>query len=84
MEYRATVIEPPRALAKKPRLVKYGKVNLGLRAGRGFSLGELEAVGLDVSTARKLGLYVDVRRRSVRQENVELLKNLLREVGLEA
>ena len=84
MEYRATVIEPPRALVKKPRLVKYGKVNLGLRAGRGFSLGELEAVGLDVSTARKLGLYVDVRRRSVRQENVELLKNFLREMGLEA
>ncbi len=84
MEYRATVIEPSRALVRKPRLVKYGKVNLGLRAGRGFSLGELEAVGLDVSTARKLGLYVDVRRRSVRQENVELLKNFLREMGLEA
>ena len=84
MEYRATVIEPPRAFVRKPRLVKYGKVNLGLRAGRGFSIGELEAVGLDVSTARKLGLYVDVRRRSVRQENVELLKNFLREMGLEA
>jgi Ribosomal protein L13E len=84
VEYRATVIEPSRALVRKPRLVKYGKVNLGLRAGRGFSLGELEAVGLDVSTARKLGLYVDVRRRSVRQENVELLKNFLREMGLEA
>ena len=78
------MIEPPRALVRKPRLVKYGKVNLGLRVGSGFSLGELEAIGLDVSTARKLGLYVDVRRRSVRQENLELLKNLLREIGLEA
>jgi ribosomal protein L13E len=37
-----------------------------------------------VSTARKLGLYVDVRRRSVRQENLELLKNLLKGIGLEA
>ncbi len=83
MEYRATVIEPPKALVKRPRLVKYGKVNLGLRVGRGFSLGELEAVGLDVDTARKLGLYVDVRRRSVRQDNVELLRNFLRELGWE-
>ena len=83
MEYEAAVIEAPKALVRRPRLVKLGNMNPGLRVGKGFSLGELEAVRLDVATARKLGLRVDVRRRSVRRENVEVLRRFLGQLGFE-
>jgi len=83
VEYEATVIEAPKALVRRPRLVKLGNMNPGLRVGKGFSLGELEAVRLDAATARKLGLRVDVRRRSVRRENVEVLRRFLGQLGFE-
>jgi large subunit ribosomal protein L13e len=47
------------------------------RFGRGFSLGELKQVGLTVHRARKLGLYVDRRRKTVHEENIRKLKALL-------
>jgi len=81
--FKGETFEPVRAIVHKPRLVKYGAVKMGSRTGRGFSLGELEAVGLDVATARKLGLYVDERRHSVREENVEQLRRFLAQLGIE-
>ena len=49
------------------------------RVGRGFSVGELKAAGITLDTARRLGIYIDKRRKSVHEENVETLKKLLEE-----
>ena len=48
-----------------------------LRKGRGFSLGELRKVGLDPGSAKRLGIAVDRRRRSIWDENVEALRSFL-------
>ncbi|RLG01317.1 MAG: 50S ribosomal protein L13e [Thaumarchaeota archaeon] len=50
------------------------------RVGRGFSRKELEEVGLSVKDARKLGIYVDVRRSSLRDENVKILREFLKKI----
>ncbi|MCS6788125.1 MAG: ribosomal protein L13e [Aigarchaeota archaeon] len=47
------------------------------RVGRGFSRGELKLAGMTVSEAREAGITVDVRRRTVHPENVELLRRLV-------
>lgn len=75
-------LQLPRAMVKAPRNVSRGQAVAKPRRGRGFSLGELRAVNLSASKARRLGLYVDERRRSVHLENVEALKKLLSEIGL--
>jgi large subunit ribosomal protein L13e len=66
-----------RARVKKPVLLKHGKIWKGWRYGRGFSKGELSKVGLTVKKALKLGIPVDLRRKSVHPENVDSLKTIL-------
>ena len=70
-------VEPPKAIVKKPRLRKLGPIDPGVRVGRGFSLGELKAVGLDPKKAMKLGIYVDRRRKSVHEWNIASLREFL-------
>lgn len=50
------------------------------RRGRGFTIGELKEAGLTVKEARDMGLIVDVRRRSLHSENVEILKAYTKEM----
>ncbi len=69
------------ALVKKPRLIKDRGVEPGLRKGRGFSVREIEEVGLTIDEARKLGIPVDVRRRSRHEWNVVTLRNYLKSIG---
>ncbi len=73
-------VDVPAPIVKKPRLLKHAGVDQGTRVGRGFSLGELKAVGLSEKLAKELNIPVDRRRRSVRQENVEALKRFLESV----
>ena len=44
------------------------------RKGRGFSFGELSSAGVSLETARRQSLSLDVRRRSVVEGNVQMLK----------
>jgi ribosomal protein L13E len=44
------------------------------RAARGFSLGELASAGVPLNAAKREGLALDIRRRSVVEGNVGLLK----------
>jgi large subunit ribosomal protein L13e len=46
------------------------------RKGKGFSLPELKEAGINLQEAKKLGIYVDKRRKSVYEENVEYLRKL--------
>jgi len=71
---------PPAAIVKKPRLIKHMGLDPGVRRGRGFSLGELERAGLTAKEARRLGIYVDKRRRSVHDWNVRALKDYLSKI----
>jgi ribosomal protein L13E len=44
------------------------------RSGRGFSLEELKKAGLNFAEARRIGVPADLRRRTVHDENVKVLK----------
>lgn len=48
------------------------RYNIKLRAGRGFTLEELKAVGLTRQRARQIGVTVDHRRRNRSQESLDL------------
>lgn len=42
--------------------------------GKGFSIMELNKAGVSIEIARKYGLRIDSRRKTVHQENIEKLK----------
>ncbi len=46
------------------------------REGRGFSLNELKQAGLTIFDAKRIGIYLDKRRKTVHNENVEYLKTI--------
>lgn len=46
------------------------------RAGRGFSIGEIQKAGATTAQLKKMKLRVDKRRRSMHEANVEELKKL--------
>ncbi|RLF05974.1 MAG: hypothetical protein DRK00_02920 [Thermoprotei archaeon] len=72
---------PPPPIVKVPLLRRFGGVPpKPYRVGRGYSLGEIQAVGLTVKEARLLGIYVDERRKTVHEENVKRLAEWLEAV----
>lgn len=55
-------------------------INAQPRRGRGFSREEIFQAGLTIDDGRKMGLIVDVRRKSVYPENVEALKQYIKDL----
>lgn len=55
------------------------KYNTRLRQGRGFSLDELRAAGINKRYARSIGIAVDVRRRNKSVESLQLNVQRLKE-----
>lgn len=67
----------PAPVVRRPRLLKHGGIDQGVRKGRGFSLPELEEAGITLEEAKALGIRVDKRRRSKHPWNVEVLKRFI-------
>jgi len=62
------IIAEPKAKSSEPR------------RGRGFSREETSQAGLTIDDARKMGLIVDLRRKSMYPENVEALKQYMKDL----
>ncbi len=73
--------EAPKPIVKKPRLLRYGGTDPGLRIGRGFSIPEIREAGLSIEEARRLGIRIDKRRKTKWEWNVEALRKFLSEIG---
>ncbi|MEM3673437.1 MAG: ribosomal protein L13e [Candidatus Bathyarchaeia archaeon] len=58
----------------EPKVLKTGGKQ---RFGRGFSQEELKEAGLTQKEARRLGIPVDVRRKTVHEENVKAVEAML-------
>lgn len=70
-----------RVLSKQPCLVKSPvamvmRVGGGWRPGKGFSYGELHAVGLTVIEAARGAIRIDRRRRSIHPANIKTLQEI--------
>ncbi len=50
------------------------------RRGRGFSREETSQAGLTIDDARKMGLIIDLRRKTVYPENIEALKQYTKDL----
>lgn len=44
------------------------------RTGQGFSAKELQGAGVSKQKAQKMGLRIDIRRKSCHQENINTIK----------
>jgi len=51
----------------------------GSRLGKGFSRQELQKAGLTPSQAVKLGIRIDIRRKTVHDGNIETAKLMIEE-----
>jgi len=51
------------------------------RKGKGFSRSELREAGLDSKQALKLGIPIDLRRKTEHEGNVKILKQHLRSLS---
>ena len=51
----------------------------GLKSGKGFSLSEVRKAGLSIYQVKKLGVYIDPRRRTLHEFNVHTLQTLIQE-----
>ena len=51
----------------------------GHRPGKGFSLSEIRKAGFTTHQVRKVGVYVDSRRRTIHEFNVQTLRTLMEE-----
>ncbi len=61
----------------RKKLVAYVTTRTGeKRKGKGFSIGELKAINLPVKKAIKLGVPVDLRRKTNYEENIATLKSI--------
>jgi large subunit ribosomal protein L13e len=50
------------------------------KRGRGFSSEETSQAGLTIDEARRMGLIVDLRRKTVHPENVDALKQYMKDL----
>jgi ribosomal protein L13E len=84
--------EAPPKTTEKPQPVKLGPPptamvvvrhvdSLHERAARGFSFGELSSAGIPLNAAKRQDLSVDLRRRSVVEQNVEALRGWFKHPG---
>ncbi len=55
----------------KPKILK---PNEKQRLGKGFSREELKKAGVNLAVARAIELPIDMRRRTIHDENVEAIK----------
>ncbi|AOL17124.1 50S ribosomal protein L13e [Sulfolobus sp. A20] len=70
--------EVPTPKIKRPNFTfEYKNDRKVYRVGKGFSVGEIVKAGLTIEKARKLGIYVDIRRKSVHEENIQMLKKFI-------
>lgn len=69
----------PKPLVKAPVCITSGGL-VRWKTGRGFSIAEIKAVGLNVEQARLLGIPVDKRRDTSWPQNVEMLRKWLLDV----
>jgi large subunit ribosomal protein L13e len=65
----------------KPKILR---PNGRQRGGRGFSPGELKKAGLDKVEAARLGVSIDLRRKTAHEENVEAIKAYVEKKKAEA
>ena len=67
-------------LIKRPRFIRHGGADRGMRRGRGFSISELKEAGLTVNEAITLGLPVDIRHKSKWPWNAESIRKFLAKI----